>query len=413
MNHASPAIDANNWPDIARSPKSAFRAYVAKRLLTRISVQVPVNVQLPDGSMVRPPVIGNPTLIIHSENFFHRLGSDLKIGLGESYMAGEWSPAADSDLADVLTPFAERLLDIVPAWMRKFRTLLEPRQPADEENHRKGARNNISRHYDLSNKLFTEFLDETMTYSAAWFDGLPVEFKNLADAQRKKVNGILDFARVSEGSRILEIGSGWGELALQAASRRAQVHTITLSQEQLSLAQERFVAAGVSDRINIELRDYRDVHAEYDAVASVEMIEAVGEKYWPEYFASVASNLRSGGYFGLQAITMPHDRMLASRHAYSWVHKYIFPGGLIPSVESIEDCCARVGMKIVDRRSLQADYAWTLRLWRQRFNQNFATIQNEGFDEVFRKMWEFYLAYSEAGFASGHLDVWQFGIVKA
>jgi cyclopropane-fatty-acyl-phospholipid synthase len=413
VNSKMPSIDPQNWPDIARAPKSALRAYVAKKLLTRISAQVPVNVQLPDGSMVRPPVTGNPTMVILSDNFFHRLGADLKIGFGESYMAGEWKPAEGSDLADVLTPFAARLLDIVPAWMRKFRTLLEPRQPADEENNRKGARKNISRHYDLSNKLFTEFLDETMTYSAAWFDGLPVTFENLSQAQQNKVNGILDFAHVSNDSRVLEIGSGWGQLALQAAARGAQVHTITLSQEQLVLAEERFTKAGVRDRINIELRDYRDVHAEYDAVASVEMIEAVGEKYWQEYFSSVSSNLRRGGYFGLQAITMPHDRMLASRHAYSWVHKYIFPGGLIPSVESIEECSAKAGMKVVERRSLRMDYAWTLRLWRQRFNANFATIQNEGFDEVFRKMWEFYLAYSEAGFASGHLDVWQFGIVKS
>ena len=143
------------------------------------------------------------------------------------------------------------------------------------------------------------------------------------------------------------------------------------------------------------------------------MIEAVGEKYWHDYFKTVASNLRPGGRFGLQAITMPHDRMLASRHAYTWVHKYIFPGGLIPSVEAIEKCCADNGLQVMLRRSLQKDYATTLRLWRERFRQNFDKVTAQGFDETFGRMWEFYLAYSEAGFASGHLDVWQLGIVKS
>jgi cyclopropane-fatty-acyl-phospholipid synthase len=234
----------------------------------------------------------------------------------------------------------------------------------------------------------------------------------LAAAQKRKVGGILDFARVANGTSVLEIGSGWGQLALQAADRGAHIHTITLSDEQLKLAQERFQKAGVASKVNIEIRDYRDVTDQYDAVVSVEMIEAVGEKYWAEYFETVARSLRSGGYFGLQAITMPHDRMLASRHAYTWVHKYIFPGGLIPSVESIEQNCAHNGLEVTDRRSLRLDYASTLRLWRARFHENFESIKAQGFDDVFGRMWEFYLAYSEAGFASGHLDVWQLGIVK-
>ncbi|MEY4322819.1 MAG: hypothetical protein RL410_600 [Actinomycetota bacterium] len=405
-------INKELWPDIAQAPHAIFRAWVAKQLLLRISQRVAVNITLPNGTHVQPFQSTRPTMVIKSDNFFHRLGSDYKIGLGESYMAGEWDVAEGSDLADVLTPFAERLLDIVPAWMRSFRTFFEPKHPLDEENNRRGAKKNIERHYDLSNELFTRFLDETMTYSAAWFADDVRTFTNLSAAQRRKVAGILDFARVSKDSSVLEIGSGWGQLALQAAERGAKIHTITLSEEQLKLAKERFDKAGVQAQVNIEIRDYRDVTDRYDAVVSVEMIEAVGEKYWDEYFETVSRSLRQGGYFGLQAITMPHDRMLASRHAYTWVHKYIFPGGLIPSVDAIESNCAKHGLNVVDRRSLGLDYASTLRLWRERFHENFESIKQQGFDDVFGRMWEFYLAYSEAGFASGHLDVWQLGIVK-
>lgn len=413
MISADKTINASNWPDIAATPRSALRAKVAKILLTRIANQVEVNVQLPDGKFVKQKNPQFPTLQILSDNFFHRLGVDLKVGLGESYMAGEWQPAEGSDLADVLTPFAKRLLDIVPAWMRAFRVWFEPKHPIDEENNRKGSKRNIERHYDLSNDMFKLFLDETLTYSSAWFDGRQQNFSNLADAQRNKINGVLDFARVKDGKKVLEIGSGWGQLALQAAERNAHIHTITLSDEQFALAKERFKAAKLEDRINIEIRDYRDVHDHYDAIVSVEMIEAVGEKYWSNYFEAVSKNLVSGGFFGLQAITMPHDRMLRSRHAYTWVHKYIFPGGLIPSVESIEENCANNSMRIVDRRPLGPDYAATLRLWREQFNRNFDDVKKLGFDNTFGRMWEFYLAYSEAGFASGHLNVWQFGIEKS
>jgi len=385
------------------------RAVIAKQLLRRIAPHVDVQVILPNGEKLGPAKPNLPTMTIHDENFFVRLGNDLKIGLGESFMANEWS--ASPDLAEVLTPYAEKLLHIVPAWMRKFRKFVEPFQPKHEENNPEGSKSNISRHYDLSNELFALFLDETMSYSSANFGSDQVTFANLAKAQIRKIEGVLDYAGVKAGMNILEIGSGWGQLAIQAALRGAKVHTITLSKEQKALADERIARAGLSNLINVEIRDYRDLNQMYDAVVSVEMIEAVGEKYWPIYFGEIAKHLKPGGRFGLQAITMPHDRLLASKHAYTWIHKYIFPGGIIPSREVI-DQFTKDQMKLVDSRAMGIDYANTLKLWREQFMANRTKVAALGFDEEFERMWQYYLAYSEAGFRAGHLNVWQLGFVK-
>ena len=405
----TPPSRSGAWLDVTRPRRAPLRGRVAHRLLARVVDEMPLRVWLPDGTMLGSTEPTDPCLQIRSWAFFDRVGKDLKIGVGEGYMAQEWCPAPGSDLADVLTPFAARITEIVPPALARFRRLIEPRRPRTEENHPEGARSNIARHYDLSNDLFETFLDETMSYSAAWFDHTtsPAGEDQLAAAQRRKIERILDYAGVGLKSSVLEIGTGWGQLALQAAQRGATVHTITLSAEQRALAQHRVVAAGLADRVTVELRDYRDIAGQYDAVVSVEMIEAVGEHYWPTYFHAVRNALRPGGRFGLQAITMPHDRMLATRHSYGWIHKYIFPGGLIPSLQAISADAARAGLAITAGRSLGADYAQTLRLWRERFTRNSDRIDQLGFDAMFRRAWEFYLAYSEAGFRSGHLDAWQ------
>ncbi len=401
---------AASGPAPRRAPVSAM---VVRALLRRIVRDLPVRVELPDSSVLGGGDPSAPTMLIRDSRLFDRIGRDHKIGLGEGFLAGEWEAAPGTDLADLLTPFAARLADIVPPALRRFRRLVEARHPGHEDNDRAGAQANISRHYDLSNEVFALFLDETMTYSAAWFDAAESQsgFAGLAAAQRRKVDGILDLAGVREGSRVLEIGSGWGQLALQAAGRGARVDTITLSREQRSLARERVAAAGLDDLIDVRLQDYRDVTGRYDAVVSVEMIEAVGERYWAVYFQTLADRLAPGGRVALQAITMSHERMLDSRHAYSWVHKYIFPGGLIPSLEAIDEYAARAGLVVVQRRSLGPDYAHTLRLWRERFLARAGEVRALGFDERFLRVWELYLAYSEAGFRSGHLDVHQLALV--
>jgi len=305
----------------------------------------------------------------------------------------------------------------VPRPLQGLRRFYVRRAPASDDASEGNARSNIRRHYDLSNELFALFLDETMTYSSALFRedaaGQPVAAAHLlAGAQERKIDRLLDVAGVGPSSRVLEIGTGWGELAIRAAARGARVRTVTLSQEQAVLAAERIERAGLDGRVAVELRDYRQVTGRFDAILSVEMIEAVGERYWPDYFAALNRLLAPGGRIGLQAITMPHGRMVATRYTHTWVLKYIFPGGLIPSVTAIEEHAAAAGLRVAARRDFGAHYGQTLRLWRERFCASEADVRRLGFDEVFARMWLLYLSYAEAGFRSRYLDVAQFLLVK-
>jgi cyclopropane-fatty-acyl-phospholipid synthase len=281
------------------------------------------------------------------------------------------------------------------------------RRPERQRNTRDGARENIHRHYDLSNDLFELFLDRTMTYSSALFGGLPAGEEDLAAAQHRKIDRLLDLACVGGGTRLLEIGTGWGELALRAAARGARVRTVTLSREQRDLARRRVAEAGLADRVEVELRDYRDIGGSFDAIVSVEMIEAVGAEYWPAYFAALRDALAPGGRVALQAITMGHDRMLRTASTHTWISKYVFPGGLIPSREAIERHAREAGLRVAQDHGFGAHYAETLRLWRERFVRGADVVAALGFDRTFRRMWEFYLGYSEAGFRSRYLDVRQ------
>jgi cyclopropane-fatty-acyl-phospholipid synthase len=403
-------VDPTLWPAIADAPRSSWRAAIARRLFLAAVESIDATVVMPDGSRVGR---GGPELIIRSERFFDRIGTGALIGFGEAYMAGDMDA---EDLPAVLTPFAERMAHLVPARLQALRGAVVARQPHHERNTRTGARANISRHYDLSNDLFALFLDPTMTYSSALFD--PAESRDeltaLEDAQHRKIGRLLDICHVTAGTRLLEIGSGWGELALRAAQRGAQVTTITLSTEQQALARQKIAEAGYAQSVDVQLCDYRDVTGKYDAVVSVEMIEAVGQAFWPDYFQAIDRALAPGGRVGIQAILMPHDRMLASKSTFTWIHKYIFPGGLIPSREAISDTLARfTGLHVADDFSLRGDYARTLAGWQRRFAENWDRIEGLGFDRTFRRMWHFYLAYSQAGFASGYLDVSQLLMERA
>ncbi len=397
------------WPGLANPPHAAMKARVAEALFRRAVRSLPVRVVFPGGERIGAGGPDSPVMrIVRPQAFFHRLGAASKIGFGEAYMVGDWTSTRPADL---LTPFAAQLSTLIPpALQRGFRRVVEARRPAAEANTLDGSRENIHRHYDLSNELFATFLDETMSYSSSWFaDGSD----DLADAQRRKIDGVLDMAGVREGRHILEIGTGWGGLAVRAAQRGARVTTLTISAEQARLAQQRISEAGVADRVQVLLRDYREAQGSYDAVVSVEMIEAVGVGYWPTYFAALDRLLRPGGRVGLQAITMPHDRMLVSHDDYTWISKYVFPGGVIPSVEAIEQNLRdHTGLRIVERRSLGPDYARTLAHWRRTFLDRWEDVAALGFDETFRRMWEFYLAYCEAGFRVGYLDVHQFSFQR-
>ncbi|ASO21366.1 cyclopropane-fatty-acyl-phospholipid synthase [Actinoalloteichus hoggarensis] len=419
---AVPRPQERSWPGLAVAPESPLRARVAELLFRRAVRSLPLRVELPDGTRLGAGGPGAPVMhVIRPRAFFHRLGADVKIGFGEAYLVGDWT---SERLADLLTVFAERLTVLIPPRLQILRRWVERAQPIEERNTLRGARENIHRHYDLSNDLFETFLDETMTYSSALFDetAAATELHHpdadptavLRDAQLRKIDSVLDHARVGAGTELVEIGTGWGALAVRAAERGARVTSLTISAEQRRAAEERIAVAGVADRARVLLQDYRQAEGEYDAVVSVEMIEAVGERYWPDYFRAVDRLLRPGGRFGLQAIVMPHDRMLATRHSYGWVHKYVFPGGLIPSTLSIEENLrAHTSLRVREARYFGADYAETLRRWRERFLDRWAEVAALGFDQTFRRMWEFYLAYSEAGFRVGYLDVAQFSIAKA
>jgi cyclopropane-fatty-acyl-phospholipid synthase len=415
--HAAPcAIDAGRWPDVATAAGPSVRAAIARALFTAGVAKLPLRVQLPDGRLIGGGKPADPVMVLHRpRDFFRRFGACGLIGFGESYLAGDWDCA---DLTGLLTVFAANVGDLVPPWQQRLRQLAVRRHPADDTQTREGARRNIGRHYDLSNELFALFLDDTMTYSAAVFetgaDGTPVAAQHLlAEAQRRKIDRMLDRAGVGPGCRLLEIGTGWGELAIRAARRGANVVTITISREQQALAARRVAEAGLADRVSVQLRDYRDIDGVFDAICSVEMIEAVGERYWDAYFTALDQHLAPGGRIGLQTITMSHDRMLATRRTYTWIQKYIFPGGLLPSVTSIQNSLtSSTRLRITARDNFGAHYAETLKIWRDRFCARADELESLGFDEVFRRMWSFYLSYSEAGFRSGYIGVSQLTLAR-
>ncbi|WP_405960681.1 class I SAM-dependent methyltransferase [Streptomyces sp. NBC_00024] len=405
-----PDVDTTTrGPDVAAVPRASWpRAAVTRAVVRHALRELPLRARF---GGAEPVGRGGPLLEVRDPGGFHaRVGTHGLVGFGESYMAGEWDAP---DLVAVLTVLAGHAADLVPAPLQRLRALWAPRHPHEERNTPDGSRANISRHYDLSNDLFALFLDDTLTYSSALFRGFPANWDLLAAAQHRKIDRLLDLADVGEGTRLLEIGTGWGELALRAAARGARVTSLTLSREQRALARERVRAAGLDERVSIELCDYREARGTYDAVVSVEMIEAVGAEFWPVYFRALDARLAPGGRAALQAITMPHERMVATRSTFTWIHKYVFPGGLIPSTRAIEETVRdHTRLRPARRDGFGAHYAETLRLWRERFTERAEEVEALGFDETFRRLWTFYLAYSEAGFRSGYLDVQQYLFTK-
>ena len=416
-------VDPQVWPGIALVPagtKNRIAAAVAERIFVAAVSRLELRVVYDDGTVLGLPTgrgagrgAGGmlPEMRIHRPgDFYARLGDGGLIGLGEAYMAKDWTAV---DLTAVMQVFAARAAHLVPVPLQKLRGLYLPKPPRRERNSTANTRRNIARHYDLSNELFALFLDETMSYSSALFDGTSeelraVQWEDFVPAQHRKIDRLLDQANVGRGTRVLEIGTGWGELALRAAARGASVVSVTLSSEQKALAEARIAEAGYADHVRVELQDYRAVEGEFDAIVSVEMIEAVGYEFWAIYFQTIDRLLAPGGRVAIQAITMPHERMMATRQSYTWIHKYIFPGGFIPSVRAIEDVTDRyTALRVRERLSMGDHYAQTLRLWEERFLDQQDAVEELGFDEVFTRMWQFYLCYSRAGFQAGYLDVQQ------
>jgi cyclopropane-fatty-acyl-phospholipid synthase len=392
---------------VTRSPAEAVspmvpapvRAWVAEALFRRAVRTMPLTVVGPDGTKIARGPLGSPVMTIHRPDFFHRVGRDGKIGFGEAYMAGDWQ--AD-DLVGVLTALAAQLNRLVPPALARLRRLYEPQLGRRDRNTRDAAARNIARHYDLSNDLFALFLDDTMTYSCAIFR--PGD--TLASAQRRKYERICALAGLHGDDHVLEIGTGWGGLAEHMASvHGCRVTSCTLSAAQAEWATRRIRQAGLADRVQVVLADYRDLAGSYSKLVSVEMFEAVGEAHWPGFFTACDRLLSPGGRMVLQTITMPHERYLATRTAYGWIHKYVFPGGLIPSPQAIARACATgSNLRIHRRIAIGSHYPRTLELWRERFLGHVEPVRELGFSDRFLRMWEFYLAYCQAGFATGALD---------
>ncbi len=417
-------IDADRWPDVAAVPRRPIHGAVAGALFRAAVRMLPLRVVGPNGHEIGRGGKDAPVLrVARPADFYARVGTSGLIGFGEAYMAGDWEADDSAELPAALEVLARRMDRLVPKPLQKLRRVFLLRQPSADDNTVTGARRNIGRHYDLSNELFALFLDKSLTYSSALFDADPAMAadalraaaadEDLTVAQHRKIDRLLDECGVGPGTTLMEIGTGWGELSIRAAQRGAKVTTVTISVEQAELARKRAQEAGLADRIDVKLQDYRETTGKYDAVISVEMIEAVGVAHWPTYFATLDRLVRPGGKVGLQAILMPDDRMRASRDTYTWIRKYIFPGGQIMSIEAIRECLA-VHTTLTETAVLGfgSHYAETLRRWRAEFEERAGDVDALGFDATFARMWSLYLAYSEAGFRAGYLDVAQFTFAK-
>jgi len=354
---------------------------------------------LPDGGEIvlgdgnaGPPI----TVWIDDWRFFWRALTSADIGVGESYMEGEWRT---DDLVGVCRGFLSdpAALDYDSRWTIGDR-LLNVWRHLSSLNTISGSRRNVRYHYDLSNELFGLFLDETMLYSCAIFRR---DDASLGEAQLEKVDGICRWLALRPGHEVLEIGGGWGAFAIHAAQRYGcRVTSLTLSEEQLRLARERVAAAGLEDQVEIRLCDYRDATGAFDRIVSIEMFEAVGYEYFGTFFRASARCLRPGGRMLLQTISVPDQRFERYRRSFDWIRKYVFPGGLLPSLHEITRAVKEhSSMRIRRVEDIGLHYARTLRHWRDRFLARLPEVRRLGFDERFIRMWEFYLASCEAAFS--------------
>jgi cyclopropane-fatty-acyl-phospholipid synthase len=368
-------------------------------------------IELPDG---RSLAFGESDAPVHAHiiardwRFARRALTDGDIGFAEGYMAGEWETP---DLSALLTLFSmniERTARLLKG--NPVARITHLFRHWSRENTKTGSKKNIVAHYDLGNAFYERWLDATMTYSSALFEA---PGQNLEAAQLAKYRGIADALELKPGDRVLEIGCGWGGFAeIAAREYGAHVTGLTLSNEQHDYAVARMARQGLSDKVDIRLQDYRDVQGPFDKVASIEMFEAVGERYWPVYFGKVSEVLRPGGRAALQVITIADNLFEDYRKRADFIQRYVFPGGMLASEARLREETARAGLGWDGARAFGQDYAATLAEWGQRFRGAWGDIRTQGFDERFKRLWQFYLSYCEAGFRTERTDVIQLALVK-
>jgi cyclopropane-fatty-acyl-phospholipid synthase len=349
------------------------------------------------------------TLTLNNWEVFSATLKSGDIGFAETFIDGHWHTDNLPALVELMVRNRDAIESLIyGTW---WGSLMYRLRHLFNRNSKAGSRKNIHAHYDIGNDFYQLWLDPSMTYSSALFSDGHVE--NLQDAQQAKYQRILDQINIAPGGRILEIGCGWGGFAEVAARRAAaQVTGLTLSTEQLQFANQRLAAAGVVDQVELHLQDYRDTHGEFDGIASIEMFEAVGEAYWPSYFECIARNLKSGARACIQTITIDNALFERYRKGTDFIQQYIFPGGMLPSPQVFCQAAEKHGLKVVNQFAFGLDYARTLAEWRSAFNEQLPGVAAQGFDDRFLRTWEFYLAYCEAGFRAGSIDVMQFTLEK-
>ncbi|HEV7325614.1 MAG TPA: cyclopropane-fatty-acyl-phospholipid synthase family protein [Bosea sp. (in: a-proteobacteria)] len=400
-------------PETERQPRTAesslslpagigLSRWFLRRLLSRIVVGR-LSIITPEGERLwSGPAAAGPqaAIVMKSWRAMRRLLLDGDIGLAEAYRDGDFTTPDLTALIELGARNDATLRQLVSgAWPARLLNRLRHWRNA---NSRAGSRRNITAHYDLGNDFYRQWLDAGMTYSSALYEA-PTD--TLEAAQDRKLDRIVEMLALSGGEYVLEIGCGWGALAERLAREGCRVTAITLSPSQLAYAQQRVTEAGLADRVELRLQDYRDLTGQFDRIVSIEMIEAVGRDYWPTYFATLSRSLTARGHAVLQAITIDDALFEPYQQGTDFIQRFIFPGGCLPSVSALEDAAASAGLTTIERFAFGESYAATLKEWRQRFLERWPRIAAQGFDEEFRKLWEFYLCYCEAGFRARTIDV--------
>ncbi|MDQ2083062.1 cyclopropane-fatty-acyl-phospholipid synthase family protein [Xanthobacteraceae bacterium Astr-EGSB] len=358
-------------------------------------------IDLPDGRAVVHDS-GRPgpqaRLVLHSWRALWGLISGGDIGFAESHMAGDWSSPDLPDLMEFACANEHVAGSPLPSLglVRRLRHALN-------RNTRRGSRRNIAAHYDLGNDFYRQWLDDGMSYSSAIYTSAD---QSLESAQAAKLDRVLDLLALTGGERVLEIGCGWGGLAEHIVARtEASVTGLTLSRQQLDYATARLASAGLGGRADLRLQDYRDVAGTFDRIVSIEMLEAVGEAYWPVYFATLRDRLRPGGRAVVQVISIAEDQFPHYRTRPDFIQRYVFPGGMLPTVSAMRNEIAAAGLRMSSSEMFGSSYARTVAHWRNRFLRAWPAISALGFDARFKRLWDYYLAYCEAGFRTGRIDV--------
>ncbi|MBD9650286.1 class I SAM-dependent methyltransferase [Ensifer sp. ENS09] len=362
-----------------------------------------ISVILPSGERIehigaRPGP--SAAITIHKWRAVRRLATGGDLGFAEAYIDGDWSTP---DLEATLD-LAARNIDMLDGKISGHLTvrLLQRFRHALRANNKTGSRKNIAYHYDLGNAFYREWLDPSMTYSSALYAEPAL---SLEEAQRAKIERVKQLLSIKGGEQVLEIGCGWGALAVSLAHAGATVDGVTLSSAQLDHATECIRAKGLQEAVRLQLKDYRDVTGSYDRIVSIEMLEAVGEAYWPLFFKMLQQRLRAGGHAVLQVITIDESRFAAYRDAADFIQRHVFPGGMLPTKNIIQSQAAHAGLRMVQCEYFGSDYARTLLEWRKRFRAAWPRISALGYSEQFHRLWDYYLCYCAAGFKAGTINV--------